>query len=46
MRRIWLETGRMQPEAIAFYTRNGYERIADYGYYKDAEGVASFGREL
>lgn len=46
MRRIWLETGDRQPEAIAFYAKNGYERITDYGYYRDADGVRSFGREL
>jgi GNAT superfamily N-acetyltransferase len=46
MRQMWLETGNMQPEAIAFYTKNGYERIADYGHYKDYAGVASFGRAL
>jgi len=46
MRRVWLETGARQPEAIAFYERNGYERITDYGYYKDATDVRSFGRDL
>jgi GNAT superfamily N-acetyltransferase len=46
MRHIWLETGIKQPEAIAFYGKNGYDRIADYGYYKGADGVRSFGRQL
>jgi GNAT superfamily N-acetyltransferase len=46
MRQMWLETGNRQPEAIAFYTKNGYDRIADYGHYKDYGGVASFGRTL
>lgn len=46
MRQMWLETGDRQPEAIAFYAKYGYERIPDYGYYKDANGVRSFGREL
>jgi GNAT superfamily N-acetyltransferase len=46
MRHIWLETGIKQPEAIAFYAKHGYDRIADYGYYKGADGVRSFGRQL
>jgi GNAT superfamily N-acetyltransferase len=46
MRQMWLETGDKQPEAIAFYAKNGYERITDYGFYKDAPGVRSFGRGL
>ncbi len=44
--RIVLETGQRQPEAIAFYTRNGYDRIADYGHYREAPEVVSFGRDL
>jgi GNAT superfamily N-acetyltransferase len=46
MRRMILETGLAQPEAIAFYRRNGYERIPDYGYYKGYPDVVSFGRDL
>ena len=46
MRQMWLETGTGQPEAIAFYQKNGYERIADYGHYKGYDGVRSFAREL
>lgn len=44
--RMILETGDRQPEAIALYRSCGYERIADFGYYRDAEGVLSFGRDL
>jgi GNAT superfamily N-acetyltransferase len=44
--RMILECGAKQPEAIAFYQANGYERIPDFGYYKDAPGVRSFGRDL
>lgn len=44
--RIALETGEKQPEAIAFYQKLGYARIADFGYYKDYPGVRSFGRDL
>jgi ribosomal protein S18 acetylase RimI-like enzyme len=45
-RRVILETGDRQPEAIALYTSAGYRRIADFGYYKDEEGVLSFARDL
>lgn len=30
-----LETGPYQPEALAFYARNGYARCERYGDYKD-----------
>ena len=33
MRRMILETGMAQPEAIALYTKHGYEKIQNYGYY-------------
>jgi len=46
MRRIILETGTKQPEALRFYDRNGYDRIANYGYYKDEADCVSFGRDL
>jgi GNAT superfamily N-acetyltransferase len=46
MRRMVLETGQRQPEAIRFYQRNGYQRITDYGYYRHAEDVVSLGRDL
>ena len=45
-RRVILETGDRQPEAIALYTSAGYRRIEDFGYYKDHRGVRSFAREL
>jgi len=32
-----LETGYKQPEAIALYTREGYEVIPNYGQYKGVE---------
>jgi GNAT superfamily N-acetyltransferase len=44
--RIVLETGRAQPEAIALYTKLGYDRIPNFGYYRDHEGCVSFGRSL
>jgi GNAT superfamily N-acetyltransferase len=33
---LLLETGPLQPEAIALYTRRGYHRIPYYGRYPDA----------
>jgi GNAT superfamily N-acetyltransferase len=44
--RAILETGVLQPEAIALYGKAGYERIPDFGHYRDEPGVRSFGREL
>ena len=46
VRRLILETGLQQPEAIALYTKLGYERIANYGHYKDAPDCVSFARDL
>jgi GNAT superfamily N-acetyltransferase len=46
MSRIVLETGIKQPEAISFYERAGYQRIPNYGYYRNAPGCVSFGRDL
>ncbi|GAB3073665.1 GNAT family N-acetyltransferase [Micromonospora schwarzwaldensis] len=45
-KRIVLECGDKQPEAIAMYTSAGYERIPNFGYYQDAPGCLSFGRTL
>jgi GNAT superfamily N-acetyltransferase len=44
--RAILETGMAQPEAIGLYGKAGYQRIPDFGYYKDEPDVRSFGREL
>jgi GNAT superfamily N-acetyltransferase len=44
--RAILETGFRQPEAIGLYGKAGYDRIPDFGYYKDEPGVVSFGRDL
>jgi GNAT superfamily N-acetyltransferase len=46
MRRVILETGLAQPEAIAFYTKHGYEKIPNYGHYRDEPDCVSFGRDL
>ena len=45
-KRVILETGDKQPEAIALYLKCGYERIEDFGYYKGEEGVLSYARVL
>ncbi|BFU42822.1 GNAT family N-acetyltransferase [Krasilnikovia sp. MM14-A1004] len=45
-KRMILETGDRQPEAIALYTSAGYERIEDFGYYKGQAGVLSYARTL
>jgi len=41
-----LETGSGQPEAIGLYTKSGYERIANYGQYKDFPNSLCFEKEL
>jgi GNAT superfamily N-acetyltransferase len=45
-KRMILETGDKQPEAIALYAKLGYADIEHFGHYKDAEGVVSMGRDL
>jgi GNAT superfamily N-acetyltransferase len=45
-KRLILETGDKQPEAIGLYTSCGYERIDNFGYYRDHDDVLSFGRRL
>jgi GNAT superfamily N-acetyltransferase len=46
MRRLVLETGLKQPEAIRFYEKSGYQRIRNYGYYRDEPDCVSFARDL
>jgi GNAT superfamily N-acetyltransferase len=45
-KRLILECGDRQPEAIAMYEACGYERIEDFGYYRNHSGVRSYGRDL
>jgi hypothetical protein len=45
-RRLILETGDRQPEAIALYESAGYARIPDFGYYQGYPDVLSFAKEL
>ena len=46
MRRMVLETGLAQPEAITFYVKMGYGRVPNYGYYKDEPDCVSYARDL
>jgi hypothetical protein len=41
-----LETGIVQPEAIALYLSSGYENIPGFGYYRDSPLSRCFGRRL
>jgi len=41
-----LETGKKQPEAIALYTRCGYNIIANYGQYIGVENSICFEKRL
>jgi GNAT superfamily N-acetyltransferase len=45
-KRMILECGSRQPEAIGLYESSGYHRIEDFGYYREYAGVRSFGRDL
>lgn len=45
-KRIILECGDRQPEAVALYTTAGYEPIPNFGFYRDEPGCLSFGRVL
>lgn len=46
IRRIRLETGHMQPEAIRLYETSGYHRIARFGVHCDSDGSTCFGKGL
>ena len=41
-----LETGIMQPEAIALYEKKGYHRIANYGQYAGIENSVCFEKRV
>jgi GNAT superfamily N-acetyltransferase len=45
-RRVVLETGIEQPEAIALYTSSGYEPVPGFGFYAGRPKARSFGRTL
>jgi GNAT superfamily N-acetyltransferase len=44
--RLVLETGTLQPEAIALYESHGYEPIEPYGVYKDSPLSRCFAKDL
>jgi GNAT superfamily N-acetyltransferase len=44
--RLVLETGLMQPEAIALYRSEGYEDIPAFGYYADDELSVHLGKNI
>ncbi|MFF8832546.1 GNAT family N-acetyltransferase [Streptomyces sp. NPDC015131] len=44
--RMVLETGDMQPEAIALYTSSGYAPCAKFGYYRAYESSRCFAKPL
>jgi GNAT superfamily N-acetyltransferase len=45
-KKIILETGKRQPDAIALYTRNGYCSIPNYGQYAEDQNSVCFQKEL
>jgi GNAT superfamily N-acetyltransferase len=44
--RLALETGDKQPDAIRFYSREGYYRIPNFGYYAGVAASLCFERRL
>ena len=46
VRAMVLETGLLQPEAIALYESSGYVPIPPFGYYKDSGISRCFGKRL
>jgi GNAT superfamily N-acetyltransferase len=45
-RRIQLETGTAQPEAMALYASHGWRRIEPYGRYSDSPSSVCFAKDL
>jgi hypothetical protein len=41
-----LETGIMQPEAIALYRSSGYADVEPFGHYAGAEQSVHLGKQL
>ncbi|MGV8895133.1 MAG: GNAT family N-acetyltransferase [Rhodoglobus sp.] len=44
--RVVLETGPLQPDAVRFYEREGYQSIPKFGYYADDPGSLCFEKVL
>jgi GNAT superfamily N-acetyltransferase len=45
-RRVILESGSQQPEAIALYLSSGYTPVPGFGHYADAPGAVHLGKQL
>jgi GNAT superfamily N-acetyltransferase len=45
-RRVILESGSAQPEAVALYLSSGYTPIPPFGIYADAHGAVHLGKAL
>lgn len=45
-KKLILETGKKQPEAIALYKKYGFKLIANYGQYKNIENSLCFEKNL
>jgi GNAT superfamily N-acetyltransferase len=45
-RRMILESGTAQPEALALYASSGYTPIPGFGFYRDAPLNRCFGKDL
>jgi putative acetyltransferase len=46
VRELVLQTGILQPEAIALYSREGWERIPGFGPYAGDDGSVCFRKQL
>ena len=45
-KRLYLESGDRQPEALALYASAGYDRIPNFGHHREHPSCVSFGRVL
>jgi GNAT superfamily N-acetyltransferase len=45
-RRVVLETGTKQPEAVSLYLSSGYQPIPSFGYYRDSPLNRCLGKDL
>jgi len=46
LRRVILETGPAQPEAMGLYESSGYQRIEPFGFYRDAPGSVCYAKTV
>ncbi|MER5409106.1 GNAT family N-acetyltransferase [Streptomyces sp. NPDC002769] len=44
--RLLLEAGTQQPEALALYKTCGYQRVENYGWFRNLPEVRSYARDL